>query len=61
MGVVELEAPGLQYVLHKNPGRVQRDCATRRSLIEKTTQALDKRARSCRLTPDKLAAVQRQL
>jgi transposase len=56
VGVVDPEVPGLQYILHKNPDRAVRDCATRRSLIEKTTQALDKLARSRRLTQDKLAA-----
>ena len=56
VGVVDPEVPGLQYVLHKNPDRARRDCATRRSLIEKTTQALDKLVRSRRLTQDQLAA-----
>ena len=56
VGVVDPEVPGLQYVLHKNPDRAQRDCATRRSLIEKTTQALDKLVASRRIKPDKLAA-----
>ena len=56
VGVVDPEVPGLQYVLHKNPDRAQRDGATRRSLIEKTTAALEKLVRSRRLTQDKLAA-----
>lgn len=56
VGVVDPEVPGLQYVLHKNPDRAVRDGATRRSLIEKTKEALDKLARSRRLTQDKLAA-----
>jgi transposase len=56
VGVVDPEVPGLQYVLHKNPDRAQRDCATRRSLIEKTTEALDKLVRSRRIKPDNLAS-----
>ena len=56
VGVVDPEVPGLQYVLHKNPDRAVRDGATRRSLIEKTKEALDKLVRSRRLTQDKLAA-----
>ena len=55
VSVVDPEVPGLCYVLHKNPDRAQRDGATRRSLIEKTTVALDKLVRSRRLTQDKLA------
>jgi len=56
ISVTDPEVPGLQYVLHKNPDRAQRDGATRRSLIEKTTEMLDKLTRSRRLTADKLAA-----
>jgi len=57
LGVVDLEVPGVQYVLHKNPERAQRDAATRRSLLAKTTQALDKLAQSPRRSDqDKLAA-----
>ena len=56
VGVIDPEVPGLQYVLHKNPDRALRDCATRRSLIQKTTEALDKLVRSRRIKPDKLAA-----
>jgi transposase len=57
VGVVDPEVPGLQYILHKNPDRAQRDGATRRSLIEKTKEALDKLAKSTRLKEkDKLAA-----
>ena len=46
---------GLAQV-HKNPDRAKRDCATRRSLIQKTTEALDKLVRSRRIKPDKVAA-----
>jgi transposase len=56
VGVVDPEVPGLQYVLHKNPDRAERDRATRRALIEKTTEALDKLKLSRRLKTDKLAA-----
>lgn len=56
ISVVDPEVPGVQYVLHKNPDRALRDCATRRSLIKKTSEALDKLVKSRRIKPDKLAA-----
>jgi len=55
VSVRDPEEPGVEYVLHRNPDRAERDTATRRSLIEKTRQALEKLAGSRRIKGEQLA------